>query len=112
MKPADLHIANPEPQLSAVLAARRNRLVQAASRFSERLIELHGKVEDKYLAIAYFDEAHTLQQVQEGSTGRNPYFALMHVLSTIEQLPIFFIFLSTNSSLNALAPPDAHYPSL
>jgi hypothetical protein len=89
--------------------------MQAATAFSLRLNDLHGDVEDKFLAIVYFDEAHTLQNVGEDdrlSKGRNPYFALMHVLSTLENAPIFFIFLSTNSSLNAFAPTDAQYPSL
>jgi len=36
----------------------------------------------------------------------------MHVLSTLDDILIFFLFLSTNSSLNSLAPTDAQYPSL
>jgi len=87
----------------------------AASTFSRRLIELHGVVGDKFLAVAYFDEAHSMRNIRKDanqSKGGNPYFALMHVLSTLESAPIFFIFLSTNSSLSTLAPPDAHYPSL
>jgi hypothetical protein len=47
-----------------------------------------------------------------GSKGRSPYFALMSVLNKLVDIPIFFIFLSTNSSLNAFAPRDAYYPSL
>jgi hypothetical protein len=89
--------------------------VAAADTFSHRLIELHGNVGGGFLAIAYFDEAHTMRNVREDanqSKGGNAYFALMHVLSTLESAPIFFIFLSTNSSLSTLAPPDAHYPSL
>ena len=36
----------------------------------------------------------------------------MHVLGTIQNLPIFFIFLSTNYKLNLFAPTDENFPSL
>jgi hypothetical protein len=111
LTPTDLQVVNAEPQSLEVLAIRRNRLVQAAETFYCRLNKLHGHVRNKFKAIVYFDEAHTLQ-VAVQDKGRSPYFALMHVLSTLANTPIFFIFLSTNSSLNALAPTGVQYPSL
>jgi hypothetical protein len=114
LAPADLDISSAEPELSDVLTAHHRRLIYAANAFTSCLNELHGDVGDRFLAVVYFDEAHTLQNVgsEHQPEGRNPYFALMHVLTALESIPIFFIFLSTNSSLNSLAPTDARYPSL
>jgi hypothetical protein len=112
LRPNDLGIAVAEPLLSVVLTARQNRLVEAAGCLTLRLKHLHGAGGDKFLAVAYFDEAHTLQDTSNDEHGRNPYFYLMHVLSTIENSSIFFIFLTTNSSLTSLAPRNALYPSL
>jgi hypothetical protein len=97
-----------------ILDARRSRLVEAANAFSERLKELHVVIDGKFLAIVYIDEAYSLQKAHPDSDpkNRNPYFALMHVLGTIQNLPIFFIFLSTNYKLNLFAPTDANFPSL
>ena len=66
---------------------------------------------DSFLAIAYFDEAHSLHGGKD-INGRNPYFALMHVMGVLREHRIFFVFLSTNSSLSTFAPIDAEFPSL
>ncbi|KAG7089315.1 hypothetical protein E1B28_011010 [Marasmius oreades] len=66
----------------------------------------------KYCAIIYFDEVHTLFSPQNGQDKRTPYYALMHVLSMLHDKRIFFVFLSTNSSLQTFAPTGANYPSI
>ncbi|KAG7089269.1 hypothetical protein E1B28_010967 [Marasmius oreades] len=66
-----------------------------------------------FCAIVYFDEAHTLSKsLPEKSHQRTPYYALMHVLNMINDKQIFFVFLSTNSSLKTSAPTKAAYPSI
>ncbi|KAG8739110.1 hypothetical protein FRC10_006129 [Ceratobasidium sp. 414] len=79
--------------------------------------------------IVYFDEAHALTKVvspsqppnQEtpppetpmpGNTPkRTAYHNLGKVLSFLVEVPMFFIFLSTNSHLHDFAPAPAHFPS-
>jgi hypothetical protein len=95
------------------LLARQESLIRAAEDFTRRLTKLHGDISGQVAAIVYFDEAHTLQSPSgNGTMMRSPYFTLMSALNRLVNLPIFFIFLSTNSSLHAFAPRDAHYPSL
>lgn len=96
---------------SQYLLNHQNALLTAATRFVEKLRTLQGEAPDKFSAIVYFDEAHTLQ-CQMNSKIRNPYFCLHHVLNTITELPICFIFLSTNSSLQAFVPTNALFPSI
>ncbi|KAG8707118.1 hypothetical protein FRC11_007674 [Ceratobasidium sp. 423] len=65
--------------------------------------------------IVYFDEAHNLTkppQIIEGIRYRNPYHNLGMVLSNLRDLPIFFIFLSTNTHLQQFAPPASYHPSI
>lgn len=68
----------------------------------------------EFPAIVYFDEADTLLSSSDGNVlhQRTPYFALMHTLSLITKIPIFFIFLSTNSTLQTFAPINAQHPSI
>jgi hypothetical protein len=108
--PADLEVGDTTLEKRTFIAARTDRLTKAAHAFCNRLTQLHGPIANKFFAIVSFDEAHTLQR--SGVPGRNPYFALMHVLSTLVENHIFFIFLSTNSSLSAFAPTDSDYPSV
>ncbi|HEV7736222.1 MAG TPA: hypothetical protein VGO47_02470 [Chlamydiales bacterium] len=82
-----------------------------AEKFVARLQELHGEVKDKFLAIVYFDEAHTLQEWRDQSV-RNSYFSLLSALNALCELPILFVFLSTNSGLHVFAPQNAVFPSL
>jgi hypothetical protein len=89
-------------------------LVKAAKSLVKRLVKLQGGSMDGFIAIVYFDEAHTLHHPpsNDSSNWRSPYAALMHILSFISRVRIFFVFLSTNSNLYKFAPTDAHYPSL
>ncbi|CAE6512503.1 unnamed protein product [Rhizoctonia solani] len=62
----------------------------------------------------YFDEAHLLTQEIETPSEthqRNPFHNLGNVLSKLVNYRIFFIFLSTNSSLKGFAPPASYYTS-
>jgi hypothetical protein len=90
-------------------------LLAVTTKFIERLKNLHGPVEKKFMAVVYFDEAHTLHTDQSCTSlrphTRNPYFALMHAMSNIAHKPIFFVFLSTNTSLHSFAPTNAMFPS-
>ncbi|KAH7334543.1 hypothetical protein B0J17DRAFT_631300 [Rhizoctonia solani] len=66
------------------------------------------------VCFVYFDEAHNLTKpprVIEGVRYRSPYHNLGTVLAELSNLPIFFIFLSTNTHLQQLAPPASHHPS-
>jgi hypothetical protein len=85
----------------------QHRLKEAAKSFLTRLAQLQEGNNCKFSAIVYFDEAHTFQTPYS----RYPYFAIMHALSTIVDLPIFFIFLSTNSNLFTFPPMDTHCPT-
>jgi hypothetical protein len=86
-------------------------LREAAKELMNCLKTLHGSVENKFLAVVYFDEAHTLHTNTLQPNVRNPYFALMHAMSAIDDAAIFFVFLSTNSSLHSFAPTNARFPS-
>ena len=93
----------PEPRVTGLEAA--------ASALVNRLMNLCKVTErNQFMAIVYFDEAHTLQETSNGR--KSPYTMLMHALSTISTVAIFFVFLSTNSSLNAFAPMSRFYPSI
>ena len=99
--------------MSKVIDTRQERMRNAAYALRSRLNELHGDTGHKFVAIVYFDEAHTLQnERRDNSSRRSPYFALMHVLTALVDTPIFFVFLTTNPSLSALPPTDADYPSI
>jgi hypothetical protein len=107
-------VVTAEHELSDFLSVRRESLIKAATGFTSCLNALHGDVGDHFLAIVYFDEAHTLQNVDTKlyPEGHTPYLALMHVLRELRDIPIFFIFLSTDSRLSSLPPNDMDYPSL
>ncbi|KAJ1300617.1 hypothetical protein OPQ81_002271 [Rhizoctonia solani] len=71
--------------------------------------ELDGNV-----CFVPFDEAHSLTKPPQAIVGfrsRSPYHNLGTVLSKLCHLPIFFIFLSTNSHLRQFAPPASYHPS-
>ncbi|KAH7334565.1 hypothetical protein B0J17DRAFT_770885 [Rhizoctonia solani] len=74
-----------------------------------------GHSDDKNACLVYFDEAHDLAKPLEiaGDVqhSRTPYHNLGSVLAYLCDLPIFFIFLSTNSRLEQFAPPPSHHPS-
>jgi hypothetical protein len=93
------------------LKTRQASLFAVAEKFVARLQELHGVAKDKFVAIVYFDEAHTLQDQRDGSI-RSSYFSLLSALNALYDLPILFVFLSTNSGLHESAPPNAIFPSL
>ncbi|KEP45172.1 putative G2/mitotic-specific cyclin cdc13, partial [Rhizoctonia solani 123E] len=69
---------------------------------------------DTNACFVYIDEAHLLTQVIKGGNKdheRNQFHNLGKVLSSLIDYPVFFIFLSTNSSLKDLAPPASYYRS-
>jgi hypothetical protein len=91
----------------------RHGLQKAATNFVNRLKSLHSPVGERFLAVVYFDEAHTLHtdeahtlhtdeahtlhtdgahnfRTLSQSYVRNPYFALMHAMSCIVNEAIFF----------------------
>ena len=112
MTPFQLGISPDESQTSDIVYARQTRLERAATALTTRLRQLHGDIYDKFLAVVYFDESHTLLDQGGGQAGRQPYFSLMHTLSLVSGKAIFFIFISTNSNLQSFAPTDALYPSI
>ncbi|CAE6420243.1 unnamed protein product [Rhizoctonia solani] len=81
----------------------------------KRLIKRIQPVSDGTNAcFVYIDEAHLLTQTIKGGNEdhkRNQFHNLGKVLSKLIAYPMFFIFLSTNSSLKDLAPPASHYRS-
>ena len=89
------------------LEGRAQNLIAAAGQLSILLEDLQLDDESRFRAIVYFDEAHTLNV--QGSSNR--YFGLMRVLNQIVQVPIFFVFLSTNTSLHSFSPTKELYPS-
>ncbi|EUC63830.1 hypothetical protein RSOL_430570 [Rhizoctonia solani AG-3 Rhs1AP] len=63
----------------------------------------------------YFDESHVLTELPETVNDvrtRSSYRNLGKVLSKLRDLPIFFVFLSTNSHLQKFAPVARDYTSL
>jgi len=86
-------------------------LIKATSDLEGRIKELVGEMKDEFAVTVYFDEAHTLYNTGKGEERQNAYFALMKVLAEIAKKRVFFVFLSTNSSLNSFAPTSADYPS-
>jgi hypothetical protein len=64
----------------------------------------------------YFDEAHVLAQPITEPRGlpqpRSKYHLLGRVLGKMNHLPLFTVFLSTNSWLGAFAPSTHKIPSL
>jgi hypothetical protein len=92
-----------------ILKAQQENMVAAAMNLVTRLKQLHGEIDDQFSAIVYFDEAHTLQDVVtgvdlKGKKIQSPYFTLMSALNALCEVPIFFVFLSTDSSLHTFTP--------
>ncbi|KAH8094593.1 hypothetical protein DFH11DRAFT_1753067, partial [Phellopilus nigrolimitatus] len=65
--------------------------------------------------VIYFDEAHDLTNIcvpsNRGSMCRTLYHAFCSAANGILSKPVFFLFLSTHSSLSQFAPPQWSYPS-
>ncbi|KAJ1300604.1 hypothetical protein OPQ81_002258 [Rhizoctonia solani] len=73
-----------------------------------------GYSPSKNACFVPFDESHKLTKSPQAIIGfrsRSPYHNLGTVLSKLCHLPIFFIFLSTNSHLQQFAPSVSHHPS-
>ncbi|CAE6457996.1 unnamed protein product, partial [Rhizoctonia solani] len=69
----------------------------------------------KNACLFYFDEAHSLTispKTGNSSRTRSRYHNLGSVLARLVRLPIFFIFLSTNTHLQKFAPSTRDHPSL
>jgi hypothetical protein len=66
------------------------------------------------LFFIYFDEAHVLTQVEPGRLPplQSRYDLLGFVLTKMNTLPFFAVFLSTNSSIGSFAPSTYEIPSL
>jgi hypothetical protein len=58
--------------------------------------------------LVYFDEAHRLRT---SSQNDDAYTNFMRAIKIVEEISIFFVFLSTNSSIQFFAPSAAEYPS-
>ncbi|KAB5596236.1 hypothetical protein CTheo_221 [Ceratobasidium theobromae] len=66
--------------------------------------------------LVSFDEAHDLTKLPgktlDGEITRSPYHNLLEVLTGLQDLRVFFVFLSANSSLHQFAAPiQASHPS-
>jgi hypothetical protein len=62
----------------------------------------------------YIDEAHTLTHdppKENKDRDRSAYHSLGTALTYMKAVPVFTLFLSTNSKLRALAPTTASHPS-
>jgi hypothetical protein len=66
------------------------------------------------LLVVQFHEASTLIEAQEEDQPPEPntarYIALNRIISCLKHLPVWFFFLSTDSKIRLLVPPD-HQPS-
>lgn len=68
----------------------------------------------KMVCMVSFDEAHGLtfpRDKPDGDRNKSPHHNLEKVLTHLRGQPIFFVFLSTNSSLHRSAPTYASHPS-
>ena len=63
--------------------------------------------------LLYIDEAEILthEPAAHSERTRSAFCSLDHVLSWINSDPLFTLFLSTNSKLRSLVPPNSSYPS-
>ncbi|KAF8340712.1 uncharacterized protein EI90DRAFT_2101962 [Cantharellus anzutake] len=89
------------------------RMKVSCSRFVEALPGEAGELK----CIVYFDEAHRLTEPvspdqQKVTRTRSPYHNLGIVLAELTDCAIFFVFLSTSSHLQKLAPSPASHPSV
>ncbi|KAH8109129.1 hypothetical protein DFH11DRAFT_1515959, partial [Phellopilus nigrolimitatus] len=81
------------------------------------IISKFAKVNDPSDArvVIYFDEAHDLTNIivpdKTGSVSCTLYHAFCSTANGILDTPVFFLFLSTHSSLTKFAPPQWMYPS-
>ncbi|HEV7737360.1 MAG TPA: hypothetical protein VGO47_08345 [Chlamydiales bacterium] len=103
-----------QPTEAVFLNARQRNVAAAAENLVTRLKQLHGAINDKFLVMVYFDEAHTLQEPQKiyPEIIRNSYFSLLCALNALCEVPIFFVFLSTNPALHTFAPQKSLVSSL
>ncbi|KAF8667200.1 hypothetical protein RHS04_09343 [Rhizoctonia solani] len=92
-------------------------LFQEMNASAEQMIHTLGPSSsaDKTQCVFYFDEAHSLTEppkIASEARTRSPYHNLGTVLSRLVKLPIFFVFLSTNSHLQKFAPSARDHPPL
>ncbi|KAF8323457.1 uncharacterized protein EI90DRAFT_2378785 [Cantharellus anzutake] len=89
-----------------------DRMRVSCSRFVEALPGEAGELK----CIVYFDEAHRLTEPvspdqQNVTRTHSPYHNLGAVLAKLTDCAVFFVFLSTSSHLQKLAPSPASHPS-
>ena len=86
-----------------------NAAAETAKSALRKLIEKIDRkdVSRRIKVVVYFDEAHPLTNVPEKSREKTLYDHLCSCLNEFVEFPIFFIFLSTNSSLVKFAAPQA-----
>ncbi|KEP44988.1 putative G2/mitotic-specific cyclin cdc13, partial [Rhizoctonia solani 123E] len=108
-------ISEATTKISARTSLNVDKLERRLQTSCRRLIRRIQPVSNnKNVFFMYIDEAHSLTQaIETGNKGhkRNQFHNLGKVLSKLVDYPMFFIFLSTNSSLKDLAPPAFHYRS-
>ncbi|KAF8648748.1 hypothetical protein AX16_006189 [Volvariella volvacea WC 439] len=87
-------------------------------RWRESLTAVPPKPESFVRIILYIDEAHELTTKkapqEKGGTqgdGKTLYDTLVSVITNFSLFPIFFVFLSTTSRVQSLAPPPYPHPS-
>ncbi|KAL5639167.1 hypothetical protein ACGC1H_006623 [Rhizoctonia solani] len=90
-------------------------LYQSWSKLQNALVPEAGRQRADNMCFVYFDEAHGLAKPpsEVGPLRRmSSYHNLCKVLATLCRMPVFFIFLSTNSNLQQFAPSPFDHPSL
>lgn len=77
-------------------------------------VDLVQSSSNKFPAVfIVFDEAHSLTKplYANNSTSRNDFSELRRVLSLLNQVSLFTIFLSTTGKISQFTPPRGHDPS-
>lgn len=82
----------------------------------QRVLEMDTTKPTRPIVILVLDEAHTLANLpqladQDSGDRRDAHGTLQHVLSFLNERPLFTVLLSTNTNVQTLAPPSTLHPS-
>ncbi|KAM6494873.1 hypothetical protein JOM56_009496 [Amanita muscaria] len=95
---------DPTPEKSRVFVAAQTLIGTIESRVKEDPSEKQTR---PVRLLVYIDETHEMttdKQTFKGDNGRNAYQALCSSLNQLLRLNVFFVFLSTNSTLSDYSP--------
>lgn len=89
-------------------------LQQLLDKLASFLPKSDSPINEEISILMYFDEAHTLNvpSMSQQQSSLSHHHLLTKSLNKFNSFPIFSVFLSTNSNMSILSPPQRQHPSI